>query len=270
MPDTDEYLSFAKALAVEAGAIIKQNFASGMKKEWKDEDSSPVTETDYAINRLVIDKISAAYPGHGVHGEEESKSSDSDFKWICDPVDGTMPFSHGLPISTFSLALTYKGESIVGVVYDPYFERLFSASKGKGAFLNGNKIEVNNQVFKNALIEVETEFAGNSPILQLDGLGTELFKQGAHTVRLWSVILPSVLIANGDISGAIFNLPKPEDAAAVAVIVTEAGGKVTDLFGDTQNYDGPTRGFIASNGVIHDQLVEIIGRLHGKNNKNDG
>ncbi|MBI3626632.1 hypothetical protein HY224_01135, partial [Candidatus Uhrbacteria bacterium] len=92
---------FALQLAKEAGQIIRTNFVLGMKKEWK-KDNTPVTETDLRINQMVIERINSAWPGHGVLAEEGNKliEGGSEFVWVCDPIDGTIPFSYGIPVST--------------------------------------------------------------------------------------------------------------------------------------------------------------------------
>ena len=106
-------------------------------------DGSPVTKTDLAINKLVIDRVKKYFPSHGVLGEEQSNYVEkADYVWVCDPVDGTIPFSRGMPTCMFSLGLTFKGKPILGVGYDPFIDRLIFAELGKGAFLNGKKIHV--------------------------------------------------------------------------------------------------------------------------------
>jgi myo-inositol-1(or 4)-monophosphatase len=105
----NEYKDFAIKIAYEAGVIMRNNFTLSMKKEWK-HDHTPVTATDIEINALVLQKIKETYPEHDVLSEEgDSDYSGSEYVWICDPVDGTHNFSHGIPTSTFVLALTFKG-----------------------------------------------------------------------------------------------------------------------------------------------------------------
>lgn len=259
MDELNEYLEFAKKLAKDAGDIMYQNFLEIPAKVWK-EDATPVTDTDTQINKLVVDRIAQQFPEHSVLGEEQSHNLGRVFTWFCDPVDGTMPFSHGLPISTFSLALTKSGKPIIGVVYDPFLNRMFWAVEGGGAFLNGSEIHASKGGnLTNALIDLEGLPKSSQPVIQNTAGFTELLNEsGAHTTALWSAILPSALVASGQYAAVIFNVTKPEDGAAIKVIVEEAGGKVTDLFGDDQRYDQPTRGFIASNGDIHEQLVSML------------
>jgi len=251
--------SFAKTLAKRAGQIMSDAFARGVSREWK-EDGTPLTFADTTINKLVIDAVSQTYPEDGVWGEEESIQLDAERLWVCDPVDGTMPFSHGLPISSFSLALVVDGRPVVGVVYDPFMDRLFSAVVGAGAFMNEEPIHVSAQeTLENALIDVEGLPVGSDPAVNAkDTLIRTINNTGAHTTHYWSVILPTALVAAGQFTAAIFGVTKPEDAAAVKVIVEEAGGTVTDLFGNEQRYDGKIKGYIASNGLVHQQLVDII------------
>ena len=113
----------------------------------------------------------------------------------------------------------------------------------------------------NALINIDG-FPSVRPVINIGGeIIDRLFEKGAKVTSLWSAILPSCLVATGDYSAVVFNVPFPQDPAAIKVIVEEAGGKVTDLFGNDQRYDRPTKGFIASNGQIHDELVQTIQEL---------
>src|SRR5690606_7148188 len=111
----DEYLAFAKTLATEAGQIMRDHFVLGIDTEWK-QDATPLTIADTSINQLVIDQVKQRFPTHGVLGEEASFGTDREYLWVVDPVDGTMPYSHGIPTSTFSLALVQNGQPIVAAV----------------------------------------------------------------------------------------------------------------------------------------------------------
>lgn len=251
-----EYKEFALDIAKQAGKVIKQNFTLGMKKEWKG-IGNPVTATDKEINRLVIDQVKANYPDHDVLGEEESSlENKSKMLWVCDPVDGTIPFSHGVPICTFSLALVDDGEPILGVTYDPFEDRMFFAEKGNGATMNGNKISVSDSdSIEGRLIDVETWREAKYFFPDLFGL---LERADATPTRFASLVYPCSLVAIGEYISAIFGGNTAHDIAAIKVIVEEAGGKVTDLFGNEQRYDRDIKGAIVSNGKVHDQLVELV------------
>lgn len=254
----NEYLEFAKSLALEAGEIMRKYFMVNTV-EWKS-DNTPITLADTEINALVIERVRQVYPDHTVLGEEGSAIKDSNFAWICDPVDGTLPYSHGLPIASFSLALCDDGEPIVGVVYDPFLDRLFYAQKGGGAFSNNRLLRVSDKGLDRAVVNIEGlgGLAINQAVSLTNVFRDDLIEKGVKTVQLWSSILPSVLVASGEFAAVIMNGSTIQDGAAVKIIVEEAGGRVTDIHGNDQRYDELSKGFIASNGIVHDELVKMI------------
>jgi myo-inositol-1(or 4)-monophosphatase len=251
----EKYKEFAVRIAKESGKIMKDYFTIGMVRKEK-ADTSPVTEADLKINSLVIKEVSKLFPLHSVLGEEESNMiKGSEYVWVCDPIDGTIPFSLGLPISTFSLALVKNGEVILGVVYDPFCDRLYYAEKGKGSYLNDKKIHVSDySTLNKARIEYEM---WNGSKYDLQPLVNELKKYNTMFLHFASYINPSVLVAAGEFTATVFPGTTAHDAAAVKIIVEEAGGKVTDIFGNEQRYDQPINGLLASNGVLHDKLVVL-------------
>lgn len=255
----DKELKFAKSLAKEVGGIMRTYFGFDLAHEWK-LDQTPITKADTEINSLVIENIRENFPGDGVYGEEESFETGSDRLWVCDPVDGTMPFSHGLPIATFSLALVVDGTPVVGVIYDPFCDRLFCAQTHGGAFCNETPIHVSDQSMQHALIDVEAFPAkGTKSVTDYDtAICSRIEAGGATTTHLWSAIIAFALVAAGQYAAVLFNLNYIHDVAAAKVIIDEAGGTATDLFGQEQRYDRPTNGFIASNGVVHDELVQLF------------
>ncbi len=250
------YRDFAIQLAKEAGTIMRDNFSLGMAKEWK-ADNTPLTVTDTTINRMVVEAVAKEYPDHSLLGEEESSQVvDTEYVWVCDPVDGTIPFSYGLPLSTFSLALTKNGESILGVIYDPFLDRLYVGEKGKGTTLNEKPIQVSEQTeIGHSLMNVEWSTNADYDLSRVSPL---LKARRVKAICLNSYAITGALVASGDCLGAIIAHNHPWDAAAVKIIVDEAGGKVTDLFGNDQRYDKPMQGCVASNGKIHHELLDII------------
>lgn len=260
-----EYKDFAIDIARQAGEIIRNNFTLGMKREWK-EDTSPVTETDLAINSSLIKLVKDNFPDHGVKGEEESYNLDSKTLWVCDPLDGTIPFTLGVPISTFSLALVVDGRPVLGVVYDPYIDRMFCAEQGKGAYLNNNQINVSDATsLLNAGVAFEAWKMAKYPLW---GLDRALEEKGTKTLKFASIVYPTSLVAAGEFLATIFPGKTAHDAAAIKIIAEEAGGKVTDLFGNEQRYDQEINGFIASNGKVHDEIVELVQGILKKNEQN--
>lgn len=246
------YKDFVVELAYEAGEKMRNDFKLGMKKEWK-KDKTPVTVTDTFVNQLVIDSISKKFPEHSILGEElSSLKDDNEYVWVCDPIDGTIPFSHGFPIFAFSLALVKNGEPILGVIYDPILDRMVTAEKGKGAFLNDKPIKVSSF----SAFSERTIIDGGIQSLGLLGLEKEILNREVLTSRIYSCVYGGMLVAMGEFVAEIYRYINPWDAAAVKIVVEEAGGKVTDLLGNEQRYDQEINGFIASNGLIHDELVK--------------
>lgn len=252
----DEYLIFSKEIAYEAGKIMKKYFSEDNGANYK-YDQTIVTKADIEINSLLIKKVKEKFPTHSVDGEEEQFGK-SNYVWVCDPVDGTAMYARHIPVAVFSLALVIDGVPTVGVVYDPFTDNLYSAVKGFGAFKNGIKISVNNielddmKSVSNMDMWPEAEY-------NLYDVIKELGKK-TYFVGVGSVIRACMCVANGEFNLAIFPGTKHKncDIAAAKVIVEEAGGKVTDLFGNEQRYDCSINGAVISNSVVHSEVIDAI------------
>ena len=257
-------LALAKQLAEEAGKIMLGYFNTTASDPTVKSDRTIVTKADTDINRRVIEVLSKETPKYSVWGEEESSIVEgAKYTWVCDPVDGTMPFSKAIPISTFSLALVNEtGESVVGVVYDPFQNRLYEAVKGEGAYLNGVKISVSQKSELDGAYIDEELWINDEEQITFDSPKDTFNKAGAKVTTQCSAVIMGCFVAKGDYDAMIFGQGKPEDIAALAVIVTEAGGRVTDLFGNPQRYDTNIRGAVVSNGLIHGDLCEILKGIH--------
>ncbi len=254
---------FATTIARQAGEIMLKNFKLGMEKEWK-EDDTPLTATDIAINQLVTDAVKKHFPDHGLIAEEGGFGEDREKVWVCDPLDGTIAFAHGLPIFSFLLALVERGNILLGVAYIPIIDWLFWAEPGTGAFVNGRRIKVNPETkFINTCIEAEWWKRAN---YHLDRLYQALVDRGVYTFFTNAISYTALLTAAGEFSGVIHSGEKPWDVAAVKIIVEEAGGRVTDLYGEDFRADRPVRGWVASNGLVHNELLSLVQR-HVLNNK---
>jgi myo-inositol-1(or 4)-monophosphatase len=259
-----DYVTLATDLARKAGEIIRKDITLGMKKTLKKADNSPLTASDTVINHLVIKTIEKEFPTHSVIGEEENnKKTNSEFTWICDPIDGTIPFSSGIPIATFSLALTKDGTPILGVIYDPFMDRLFVGNKGSGAFLNNKKITVP----KEKKIENGLHYMGwwKHSLYDLLLVRRELSRKGCKIMDFCSFAYGGALVAAGEFNSVIYGDRYPWDVAAMKVLVEEAGGICTDFAGNDQRYDENINGFIASNRLIHDDLLMLVEKFAIKN-----
>lgn len=250
------HLDIALDLANKAGVVMRQNFTAGMKKEWKD-DRSPVTETDLAINAMILQEIKANFPDHSILAEEESDHDASrEYVWICDPVDGTHNFSHGLPTATFALALLQKGQPILGVILDPFEDRTYWAEKGRGAFLNGKPIHVSNaSSVKKTLIGLGKTRSIKNMFPVMDAL----YQKGVSMITGLSIHYMTALVASGEFSATIFGSSSPHDITPGKIIIEEAGGKASDLYGATPtNFADEMAGQLASNGLVHDEILQTL------------
>lgn len=255
----NEQLDFAKGLAQEAGEVMLQHFQIGVSSEQKEsEGNTPVTIADKAINRLVIDAIKQHYPSHAVIGEEESLlQENAEFTWVCDPIDGTTPFVIGMPTNVFSLALVDNkdGQPIVAVVFDPYMKRKYWATKNGGTFLNDLPIQVSEtSKLEDALVGGS---GGRSNVLKAAEYKAAVIATCYRPIIVSCAMYEAMLVATGQIAATVFPGSGCHDAVSAKLIVEEAGGKVTDVFGDEQRYDQPIKGAIISNGLVHDKLVEL-------------
>jgi len=257
----NEYLDFAKDIAYKAGDAMMKYFRPDISYHTKFDNNviNIVTAADEEINALVIKEVEKRFPGHAVFGEEASLMKDSDYAWVLDPVDGTVPYAKGIPIAVFSLALVKNGEPIVGVVYDPFMKRLYSAEKGGGAFINDKPIKVSSQGL-NSQATVNIEWWPEAEF-DVDTAGHKLsLEKGAYVLHLGCAVQAACLVASGKYEASIYAGTKGKnvDIAAVKIIVEEAGGKVTSLNDDEQRYDRDIAGAIISNGVTHEELVKYF------------
>ena len=263
----EKELDFAKSLALEAGGIMKRYFrAEDIGTEWK-KDNTPLTVADTQVNDLVIKKVKEYFPDHGVIGEENSFETKRNFVWVVDPIDGTVPFSLGMPISTFSIGLVDRsdGQSVLGVAYDPQLDRLYTSVRGCGAFLNDIRIKT----AKNT--DLERTYVSILSGLVKGDKDHSIFKpghcldiirgQGANCFSVMSQVYFASRVASGELVGSIFGYGSPWDSAAVSLLVEEAGGIVTDLRGNKRRFDQFGDGcLLSANESIHLLLLDAVKR----------
>jgi len=253
------HLDIAFEIAAQAGILIKSAFYETLndkvETEWKG-DNSPLTKIDLAINDLVLREVIKHFPTHSIISEEGSMEQKSDYVWVCDPIDGTLPFSKHIPTCVFSLTLVYQGNPIMAVVLDPFLDRLFHAEKGKGAFLNGKPIHVSTATtLENSAIGIYL-WSEKNPHLGI--LVESLLDKKLRLIDAGSSTYMGCLVASGELVASITNGKKAHDSAAVKIIVEEAGGKVLSILGSEQPYDTQVYGHVTSNGILHNQIQEVI------------
>ena len=253
-----EYMNFAIGIAKKAGEIMKEYFSDNNEQAYK-ADNTIVTIADKKINSYLIEQVKSTYPTHCVDGEEEQFGKSS-YIWVCDPIDGTAMYARHIPVAVFSLALVVDGKPIIGVVYDVFTNNLYTAIKDNGAYKNGQKISVNNYLLDDMKSVAHYDMWPESkyniyPIVE------ELGKK-SYFVSIGSIIRASLCIAEGNFTLALFpgTTHKNCDIAAVKLIVEEAGGIVTDLFGNEQRYDQDINGAIISNKVVYAEVLDKINK----------
>ena len=255
----------ASSIAREAGAQLREFFAQGVETEYKG-DVDLVTVADRSSEKLIRARLAAAFPHHGIYGEEGTRDRlDQQYRWYIDPLDGTTNFAHGLPHFAVSMGLEFRppstppgqdGAIVAGIVYDPMRDELFSAEIGDGASLNGKPIHVS-PIAHLAESLIATGFPSRkrhgSPNIHF----YHEFTLRSHGVRrAGSAALDLAYIAAGRYQAFWeFNL-NPWDTSAGSLLVTEAGGRISDFSGGPFQLN--SQEVLASNGHIHEELVTLF------------
>jgi len=245
--------------AVNAGAAQLVHFFNGkFKISNKEGINNLVTEADHASEKAIIEVIRKDYPDHFILTEESGElATGSEFKWIVDPIDGTVNFANGIPICCVSIGLEQDGKMIMGAVYNPLMNEFYFAQAGFGASLNDKKISVSQ---KTALATscMVTGFpykyldTPNGPLQVFE----KMIRQGIPVRRLGSAAIDLCWVAAGRFDGFYEHDLQAWDSAAGSLIVEEAGGKVTDFKGNAFSPHQPH--IIATNGKIHDELLGVL------------
>jgi myo-inositol-1(or 4)-monophosphatase len=247
----------AVTAAKKAAGILQSRFGniSRIRKKAAEEI---VTEADTESEKEIIAIIRSSFPGHGILSEEcGMMNPSSEYRWIIDPLDGTVNFAHQVPIFCISIALTFNGEVVLGVVFNPLSGELFSAVSGKGAQLNGRPIKVSSVADISASLLV-TGFAYNvneifNPVITRYG---NCLKVAQGLRRLGSAALDLCYVACGRFEGFWEQNLKPWDTAAGCLIAAEAGGQVTTF--SNQPFTVDHLEILATNGRVHGEMIELL------------
>jgi myo-inositol-1(or 4)-monophosphatase len=259
----ETYLSTAIEIAREAGALLAQLFKRPMEVSYK-RPSDLVTEADRRSEALIIERLRAHFPTHAIVAEEGGgQTTTSDYCWYVDPLDGTTNFAHGFPVFCVTLGLAYRGEIVAGVVYDPTRDELFTVERGAGAYLNDRRLHVSSKANLSECL-VATGFPPFATNHDLNIQFYFRFTQLSHGIRrAGSAALDLCSVAAGRFDGFWELKLNPWDKAAGSLLVTEAGGRVTDIAGQPFKLLGDD--IFASNGLIHGQMLgvfsEVLARL---------
>jgi myo-inositol-1(or 4)-monophosphatase len=257
MAKWNEFLEAARASAIDAGRLLRSGMDEGREISFKGAVDL-VTNFDHRAQELIFDRLSSAFPGHGFLAEEGlARGEKAEFRWVFDPLDGTTNFAHRFPVFTVSIALEYRGRVIVGVVYDPMREELFQAVEGEGARLNGRGIKVSIVPDLNRSL-LATGFPYDlreSPVNNFAHFRHFLTRAQAVR-RCGSAAMDLCYVACGRFDGFWELKLKPWDHAAGALIVMEAGGRVSDFEGG--KFEVSSLETLASNGLIHEQMIRVL------------
>jgi myo-inositol-1(or 4)-monophosphatase len=255
---TKNYLQAATEIAQEAGKILIEELSRPLDLHYKGDEVDLVTQADKRSEKTIVERLTKYFPDHAIAAEEgtgHESASASEFRWHVDPLDGTTNFAHGYPCFCVSIALAQRSTLLAAVVFNPFYNELFTAARGEGATFNSKKMHVS----KNGTVSTSLLCTGfpvhnrkGSPNLQYYGD----FTMRSHGVRRdGSAALDLASIAAGRFDGFWEFGLKPWDTAAGVLLIEEAGGKVTDFAGNPYQLGGPV--ILATNGLIHEEMRDI-------------
>jgi myo-inositol-1(or 4)-monophosphatase len=255
--DLEPFKQKAIEAARKSAKILRSRFGNISRIREK-ENAEIVTEADTQSEEVIVSTIQADFPDHAILGEECGLiPGPSDYKWIIDPLDGTVNFAHQIPIFSISIALAVRGTIVLGIILDPINDELYSAVSGQGAQLNGEPIQVSatRTIAKSLLV---TGFPYNvreifEPVMVRYG---SCLKASQAVRRLGSAALDLCYVACGRFEGFWEQNLKPWDSAAGALMVVEAGGRVTTFL--DQPYTVEHAEILATNGRIHKEMLGLL------------
>lgn len=252
------FTNTALAAAQKGAEVLLKHYGGKLNIEYKSE-VDPVTQADKGSQKAIIKIIKGIFPKHGILAEEDGVNEvDKDYCWIIDPLDGTVNFVHGLPMFAVSIGLKYKNEIITGVVYSPIINEVFIAEKSKGAWLNGKKIKVS-RIKDNIKALGVTGFPysikenNNKVLKNFENVIVKV--QGVR--RLGSAALDLAYVACGRFEFFWEQGLKAWDIAAGILLVKEAGGVVSDYYGEKDCLFENTM-LAANNLKIHKEILRVV------------
>lgn len=262
--EKSEFLGTAFRASMLAGEVVLNNLGKISPDDIDIKQASDfVTTIDKESEKIIIDTIRRKFPSHHFLAEESLKEAQTtEYRWIIDPIDGTTNFIHGYPVFSISIALEFNREIIMGVIFDPLREEIFTAEKGKGAFLNGRQLKVSGVTnLANGLVTTGFPFRKRDLIDNYLMLFKNIFNRVSDIRRAGSAALDLAYVAAGRCD-AFFEIGLgPWDIAAGSFLIKEAGGVVTD-FGGKRDYLS-TGNIVAANPAIHGEILKEVRNVFG-------
>lgn len=254
---TDAFLDVARQAALKAGKILMRSYGKLSKSQISTKAKNDfVTVIDKESERAVLAHIRKHFPDHGIQAEESGLQTGPETYWVIDPLDGTSNYIHEIPMFSVSIAVCHRDQVVAGVVYDPLHKQMYTARRGKGAYLNGRKLSVTGTTtLSDSLVATGIPFRARARFkdyirsLERISLGSIGLRRGG------SAALDLVYVAAGRFDGFWELDLSPWDVAAGAILIEEAGGRVTDMWGKPdylRNGD-----VLATNGRIHHEMLKI-------------
>ncbi|MCF0225276.1 MAG: inositol monophosphatase [Fibrobacter sp.] len=261
MHDVQNFLAVAKDLAIEAGRIcleLQKDLGDVKYKSLKD----VVTIADIRSEKYIVEGLKKSFPTHSIRTEEAGviEGSDKRYKWIIDPVDGTVNFSRQIPLWGVSIALHFDGKPLVAVVNLPKLGELFCAVKGGGTFMNGVPVHVSSESNPTRAVVTNGDF-NVGEVVRINAQNSRNFAAEAEAfqrVRCYgSAVVEGCFVACGRIDGFVMTMSYPWDIAAIALLVEEAGGRASHIDGsDIQFVDSEQ--VVFDNGLIHEKMLQVF------------
>ncbi len=245
-----EWIDLGINLAKDSGKNILKNLEK--KKEVIHREQGDVKiQLDRDVEKNIINKIKSSDYDFSIITEERGKIGDSNLKWIIDPIDGTVNYSHRIPFVSTSIALKKDKKIVLGIIYDPIRNELFKAIKNEGSYLNDKPIKTSKRKLKNSIVEV-THIQRKEHIKTME----KVIKKSNKLRKLGSCSLSLAYIASSRLDAYITYQSYPWDVAAGKILIEESGERITNLKGKTTETD--KNGFIFSNKKIHQNLINMI------------
>jgi myo-inositol-1(or 4)-monophosphatase len=252
-----EALEVASQAAEEAGSLLLKHMYGQLKLGQKEGRANLVTDVDVMAEKTVIGVLQSEYPDFNIVSEESpAVARDSQFTWVIDPLDGTNNYVHGIPFICVSIGLALGREVVSGVIYDPVRKELFTARKGRGAFLNGAPISVAKRTAVNlAFLGVDLGYDADKGRAMLDFLKAPWPEIGGFRL-MGSAALGLTYVACGRLDAYVHPCLYPWDVAAAIALVEESGGKITDWQGKPATTE--SRVIVAANEPLHAAFLKLI------------